>query len=179
MTDGLQQIPLRRIDGSETTLAEFDGKVLLVVNVASQCGLTPQYSGLEKLYARYREQGFEVLGFPANEFGAQEPGTNDEIAQFCETRFGVTFPMFEKIVVKGAGKHPLYETLTYAQAKAGVNAKTASPGPAEASAPDEIAWNFEKFIVSRGGDVVARLAPTVTPEDPELTAIIDAELGKA
>jgi glutathione peroxidase len=179
MTDGLQQIPLRRIDGSETTLAEFDGKVLLVVNVASQCGLTPQYSGLEKLYARYREQGFEVLGFPANEFGAQEPGTNDEIAQFCETRFGVTFPMFEKIVVKGADKHPLYETLTNAQAKAGVNAKTASPGPADAAAPDEIAWNFEKFIVSRTGDVVARLAPTVVPEDPDLIAIIDAELSKA
>jgi glutathione peroxidase len=178
MMDGLRQIPLRRIDGSETTLAEYDGKVLLVVNVASQCGLTPQYSGLEKLYVRYRDQGFEVLGFPANEFGAQEPGTNDEIAQFCETQFGVTFPMFEKIVVKGAGKHPLYETLTRAQAKAGVDAETASSGPAKASQPDEIAWNFEKFIVGRSGDVVARLAPTVVPEDPGLVAIVDAELAK-
>ena len=111
MSETLQEIPLKRIDGSETRLSDFRGNVLLLVNVASQCGLTPQYSGLQSLYERFRDQGFAVLGFPANEFGSQEPGTNDEIAQFCETQFSVTFPMFEKIVVKGEGRHPLYDEL--------------------------------------------------------------------
>ena len=177
MSAALQAIPVNRIDGTATSLAAFAGQVLLVVNVASQCGLTPQYAGLEALYQRYRDRGFTVLGFPANEFGAQEPGTNGEIAQFCETRFGVTFPMFEKIVVKGAAQHPLYAALTQAQAKAGVNAKTASGGP-KPGRPDEIAWNFEKFVIGRAGDVVARLAPTVAPEDPDLVAILEAELAK-
>src|SRR5690554_7920519 len=106
-SSSLYEIPLRRIDGTPTTLAAFQGKVLLVVNVASKCGLTPQYEGLEKLYETYRDRGFEVLGFPANEFGAQEPGTNEEIQAFCTTNYGVQFPMFEKIVVKGEGIHPL------------------------------------------------------------------------
>jgi len=163
----LQEIPLRRIDGSEVTLAEFGGKVLLVVNVASQCGLTPQYRGLEALYERYRDRGLVVLGFPANEFGAQEPGSNEQIAQFCETRFGVQFPMFEKIVVKGDGTHALYRELLSAQPAARGNA------------PGEIAWNFEKFVVGRGGEVVARFAPTVAPEDPALVDALETELAKA
>jgi glutathione peroxidase len=161
MSSRLQEIPLRQIDGSDTTLGAFAGKVLLVVNVASQCGLTPQYSGLQKLYDTYRDRGLVVLGFPANEFGAQEPGTNAEIAQFCETRFGVTFPMFEKIVVKGAARRPLYDALIAAQ-----------PG-------GDITWNFEKFVVGRNGDVVARFAPTFAPDDPKLVATIEAELAKA
>jgi len=159
MSSPLQDIPLRRIDGSDTTLGAFDGKVLLVVNVASQCGLTPQYSGLQRLYDTYGDRGLAVVGFPANEFGAQEPGTNGEIAQFCETRFGVTFPMFEKIVVKGAARHPLYDALIAAQ-------------------PGEISWNFEKFVVGRNGAVVARFAPTVAPDDPKLVSVIEAELAK-
>lgn len=160
MSAQLYDIPLRQIDGSNTTLGSFAGKVLLVVNVASQCGLTPQYSGLQELYDTYRDRGLVVVGFPANEFGAQEPGTNVEIAQFCETRFGVTFPMFEKIVVKGAARHPLYEALTDAQ-------------------PGEISWNFEKFVVGRNGAVVARFAPAVAPDDPKLVSVIEAELAKA
>ncbi len=161
MSDKLQEIPLRRIDGSETRLAEFAGNVLLVVNVASDCGLTPQYAGLQSLYERYRERGFAVLGFPANEFGGQEPGTNEEIAQFCRTQFSVTFPMFEKIVVKGEGRHPLYDELIAAQPSG------------------EIKWNFEKFVVGRGGQVVARFAPPVAPDDPALTETIERELAKS
>jgi glutathione peroxidase len=160
MSSRLQETPLRQIDGSDTTLGAYAGKVLLVVNVASQCGLTPQYSGLQKLYDTYRERGLVVLGFPANEFGAQEPGTNAQIAQFCETRFGVTFPMFEKIVVKGAARHPLYDALIDAR-------------------PGEISWNFEKFVVGRDGTVVERFAPTVAPDDPRLVRVIEAELAKA
>jgi glutathione peroxidase len=155
----LQDIPLRQIDGSDTTLGAYAGKVLLVVNVASQCGLTPQYGPLQKLYDAYRERGLVVLGFPANEFGAQEPGSNAEIAQFCETRFGVTFPMFEKIVVKGAARHPLYDAL--------IDAK-----------PGEISWNFEKFVVGRNGAVVERFAPKIAPDDPKLVSVIEAELAK-
>ena len=165
MAQALASIPLRRIDSSPTDLTEYAGKVMLIVNVASQCGLTPQYAGLEALYERYREQGFVVLGFPANEFGAQEPGANAEIAQFCETRFGVQFPMFEKVVVKGAGQHPLFAALTQAQ-------------PIGEGSANDIRWNFEKFVISRHGDVVARLAPTVAPDDPKLVAAIEAELAK-
>jgi glutathione peroxidase len=166
MTD-VREIPLRRIDGTDTTLAEFRGKVLLVVNVASQCGLTPQYRGLEALYERYGDQGLVVLGFPANEFGAQEPGSNEQIAQFCETRFGVQFPMFEKIVVKGVGTHPLYREL--------LSARPAALG----AEPGDVKWNFEKFVVGRSGDVVARFAPTVAPDDPALVAALETELAKA
>ena len=175
----LQTIPVTRIDGTPATLAAYAGSVLLIVNVASHCGLTPQYAGLEALYERYRDRGFAVLGFPANEFGAQEPGTNAQIAQFCETRFAVTFPMFEKIAVKGPERHPLYAALTRAQPKAGVDAKTGSAGARPDGSGDDIAWNFEKFVVGRNGDVVARLAPTVTPEDAGLIAIVEAELAKA
>lgn len=164
MPPALREIPLRRIDGAAATLADFDGKVALVVNVASECGLTPQYAGLQALYDRYRDRGLVVLGFPANEFGAQEPGTNAQIAQFCTQRFAVTFPMFEKIVVKGAGQHPLYQALTAARPSGeGDNA---------------IRWNFEKFLVNRRGEVVGRFAPQVAPEDPALVAAIEAELTR-
>jgi glutathione peroxidase len=156
----LQEIPLKRIDGASSKLGDFAGKVLLVVNVASECGLTPQYAGLQALYEKYKDRGLVVLGFPANEFGGQEPGSNQQIAQFCSSRFNVTFPMFEKIVVKGAGKHPLYEQLT----------KTPPAG--------EIGWNFEKFIIGRDGNVAARFEPRVTPEDPNVVRAIEAELAK-
>jgi glutathione peroxidase len=159
MTASLLEIPINRIDGSAASLADFRGQVLLVVNVASQCGLTPQYAGLESLYEMYKARGFAVLGFPANEFGAQESGSNAEIAQFCEMRFGITFPMFEKIVVKGAGMHPLYAELT----------KAAPAG--------DIQWNFEKFLIGKDGTVVARFAPTVAPNDPGLIAAIEKALG--
>lgn len=185
MSDTLQQIPLRRIDGSETRLAEFDGDVLLVVNVASQCGLTPQYSGLQSLYERYRSRGFAVLGFPANQFGAQEPGTNDEIAQFCETQFSVTFPMFEKVVVKGEGRHPLYDELIASQPQARakengtLSGRLESKGLLAGNKPDDIMWNFEKFLVARDGSVVARFAPDVAPDDPALIETLEAELAKS
>lgn len=185
MSEKLQEIPLRRIDGSETRLAEFRRNVLLVVNVASQCGLTPQYAGLQALYERYQDRGFAVLGFPANEFGAQEPGTNDEIAQFCETRFSVTFPMFEKIVVKGEGRHPLYDELVGAQPQARtkqdgqLTGRLESKGLLAGRKPDDVMWNFEKFIVGRGGAVIARFAPDVTPDDPALVETIETELAKS
>lgn len=185
MSDKLQEIPLRRIDGSETRLAEFGGNVLLVVNVASQCGLTPQYSGLQSLYERYRDRGFAVMGFPANQFASQEPGTNDEIAQFCETQFSVSFPMFEKIVVKGEGRHPLYDELIAAQPQARQKPDTQLAGRLESKGligerkPDDILWNFEKFVVGRNGAVVARFAPDVAPDDPALVETIEAELAKS
>jgi len=185
MTQTISDIPLRRIDGADTSLAAFDGSVVLVVNVASQCGLTPQYAGLEALYARYRDQGFVIAGFPANEFGAQEPGSNDEIASFCSTNFGVTFPMFEKIVVKGEGQHPLYATLTGAQPKAtekpdsGLRAKLAQHGLLDVRNESDILWNFEKFVIGRDGRVVARFAPDIAPDDALLTGVIEAELAKA
>jgi len=178
------EIPVRRIDGSDTKLAEFDGKVVLVVNVASQCGLTPQYSGLQSIYEKYSEQGLVVLGFPANEFGAQEPGTNGEIAQFCETKFNVTFPMFEKIVVKGEGRHPLYDALVTAQPKAHQNpagkliSKLTEMGMMAGRKDDDIHWNFEKFLLGKNGDVVARFAPDIAPDDATLIAAIEAELAK-
>lgn len=150
------------IDGVDTSLAQFAGKALLIVNVASQCGLTPHYAGLQALHERYASRGFAVLGFPCNQFGAQEPGTEQQIKQFCETRFGVTFPMFAKLDVNGPDRHPLYAWLT-----------------SQASKPDgsgDIGWNFAKFVVSPTGELVARFAPTVTPEDPALIAAIEGAL---
>jgi len=157
----LADIPLKTIRGADASLGDYAGKVLLVVNVASKCGLTPQYEGLEKLYGDYKEDGLVVLGFPANDFAGQEPGTNGEIENFCTTNFGVDFPMFEKITVKGEDKHPLYAELI---------AESASPG-------EEIAWNFEKFLVSRDGHVVRRFSPRTTPDDPDLVAAIEAALS--
>jgi glutathione peroxidase len=179
----LQEIPLRRIDGSPATLKEFAGNVLLIVNVASKCGLTPQYEGLETLYERYRDKGLVVLGFPANDFGAQEPGENQEIAEFCQTRFAVDFPLFEKIAVKGAAQHPLYRELIAqlprARANAGgtLGAKLAEHGLSPEQ-PTDVMWNFEKFLIDRRGQVVDRFAPDVTPENPELVRAIEEQLAK-
>jgi glutathione peroxidase len=150
------------IDGTARPLKEYAGKTLLLVNVASQCGLTPQYAGLQALYDRYHGRGFEVLGFPCNQFGSQEPGSETQIKTFCETRFGVTFPLFAKIEVNGAGRHPLYAFLT-----------------AESTQPDgrgDIQWNFAKFLVDKSGRVVGRFSPTVAPDAPELTQAIEAAL---
>lgn len=180
----LSQIPLNKIDGTETSLAAYAGKVLLIVNVASECGLTPQYAGLEALYQKYREQGLLVLGFPANEFGAQEPGSNAEIQSFCSSKFGVHFPLFEKIVVKGEGIHPLYQHLTQAIPEAddlgdaSFADKLAEYGVKKEKASD-IFWNFEKFLINRQGEIVARFAPSVTPEQPALIERIEAELSKS
>jgi glutathione peroxidase len=176
----LSTIPLKRIDGTDTSLAAFQGKVMLIVNVASKCGLTPQYEGLEKVYREHRDEGFVVLGFPANDFAGQEPGSNDEIAQFCTTKFEVDFPMFEKIVVTGEQQHPLYQALTEAEPVA-----TALPGTdfrkdlegygIKPNAAPGVLWNFEKFLVGRDGQVAARFSPDVKPDDP----IVQAAIAKA
>lgn len=181
-TAAIQEIPLRRIDGTPTRLADFAGNVLLLVNVASKCGLTPQYEGLEKLYERYRERGLVVLGFPANEFGAQEPGTNEEILAFCTSTYGVQFPMFEKIVVKGEGIHPLYETLIRAQPRAedfgdeSFRKRLEQYGIRQES-PRDVLWNFEKFLVDRQGNVIGRFAPHIGPDHPRLLEAIEAALA--
>ncbi len=145
----LYDIPVRRLDGSETTLAEWRGKVLLIVNTASHCGFTPQYAGLEELYRKYKDRGFAVLGFPCNQFGAQEPGTAGEIGAFCEKNYGVSFPMFNKVDVNGPNAHPLFEVL-----------KNNAPG---VLGTEGIKWNFTKFLVSANGAVVGRHAPTTAP----------------
>lgn len=180
MTD-LAAIPLTRIDGQPDSLAAHAGKVLLVVNVASKCGLTPQYEGLEALYRRLQGQGFEVLGFPANDFGAQEPGTHEEIAEFCSVNYGVSFPLFAKADVTGPGKQPLYAALTSAQpAKTGPAAEFRERLKGYGMTPTEdpeVLWNFEKFLIGRDGTVVGRFAPAVSPDDPELVAAIEAALG--
>jgi len=181
MTD-LAAIPLTRIDGASDSLANHKGNVLLVVNVASKCGLTPQYEGLEKLYEEYKGKGFEVLGFPANDFGAQEPGTHEEIMEFCSLNYGVSFPLFAKADVTGAGKQPLYAALT--------EAKPEKTGPAEEfrerlkgygmtpTQDPEVLWNFEKFLIARDGTVAGRFAPGVEPQASELVGAIEAELAK-
>jgi len=179
----LEQIAVKTIDGAPSSLGAQTGKVRLVVNVASQCGLTPQYTALEALYRRFKAQGFEILGFPANEFEGQEPGTNEEIAAFCSTKFDVTFPMFSKIVVKGAGQHPLYASLIAArpEAKKLPNTdfrKTLQGYGIDTGAPNEILWNFEKFLVGRNGEVVERFAPDVTPDSELLVSAIERELAR-
>lgn len=182
MAQAIEQIPLNRIDGGAATLGDYAGKVRLVVNVASKCGLTPQYEGLEKLYADYREQGLVVLGFPANDFAGQEPGTNDEIATFCRSTFGVDFPMFAKIVATGEGRHPLYSELIAAQPKAentGESMREKLQGYGITPTPEpEVLWNFEKFLIARDGKVVARFAPNMAPDDPKIVSAIEAELAK-
>jgi len=154
--------PVRALDGGPADLSDYEGKALLIVNVASQCGLTPQYSGLQQLHKEYGSRGFEVLGFPCNQFGAQEPGNADEIAAFCETSYGVEFPLFEKLEVNGQGRHPLYDQLT------------ATPD-ADGEAGD-IQWNFEKFLISPSGEIVGRFRPMTTPEDPDLVTAIEGQL---
>jgi glutathione peroxidase len=183
MSASIYDIPVRKLAGNESSLAEFKGKVLLIVNVASKCGLTPQYEGLENLYERYRGQGFVVTGFPANNFKSQEPGSDEEIQTFCTANFGVKFPMFSKIDVVGPGKHPLYAALIAAQPKA----VSVSEVPfaqklhgygIETNPEPEILWNFEKFLISRNGAIVERFAPDTAPDAPELIAAIEAELAK-
>jgi glutathione peroxidase len=184
MSTSVLDIPVKKITGEATTLGEFKGHVLLVVNVASKCGLTPQYEGLEKIYEQYKGQGLVVAGFPANDFKAQEPGTNEEIVTFCTTNFGVKFPLFDKITVVGAEKHPLYAALIAAQPKA-VNVsevpwrdKLKGYG-IEGNPEPEILWNFEKFLIGRSGAVVKRFAPDTQPDALELKAAIEAELAKS
>ncbi len=173
-------IPVKRISGDAATLADYQGSVLLVVNVASKCGLTKQYEGLEKLYETRHPQGLEVLGFPANNFKQQEPGTDAEIQEFCSLTYNVKFPMFSKISVKGADQHPLYAALVAAQPDAIGDGPFRERLKAASLSSDkpEVLWNFEKFLVNRKGEVVARFSPDVTAEDPRLIAAIDSELAK-
>ena len=182
MANELYEIPVKTIDGAETNLGEYKDKVLLIVNVASKCGLTPQYEGLEKLYENYRGQGLEVLGFPANNFMGQEPGTEDEIQDFCSTNYDVQFPLFSKISVKGDDQHALYKSLTETKPETDVNdgefeTKLKGYGSTR-STPSEILWNFEKFLVGKNGEIVARFAPDVTAEDERLVARVEEELAK-
>jgi glutathione peroxidase len=182
MTSSIFDFPVKRIDGQAATLAPFRGKVLLIVNVASKCGLTPQYAQLERLYQDKRGSGFEILGFPANNFMGQEPGSDAEIASFCSTQFDVHFPLFSKISVKGADRHPLYTYLTGARPDAvgeGTMRQRLAEYGVKTGDPAEVLWNFEKFLVSRDGAVVERFAPDVAPDDPRLVAAIDRELARA
>ena len=159
----LLDIPVNTLDGQPSSLGAQAGKTLLVVNVASKCGLTPQYEGLERLQERYAGRGFSVVGFPSNQFGGQEPGTAEEIGEFCSPTYGVTFPMFEKIEVNGPGRHPIYAELT-AEPDAGGEA-------------GDIQWNFEKFLVSPDGTILQRFRPMVDPEAPEVIEAIEANLA--
>jgi glutathione peroxidase len=161
----LRDIPVNTLAGQPSSLAELDGKTLLVVNVASKCGLTPQYAGLEELHEQFAGQGFAVVGFPCNQFGGQEPGSAEEIAEFCSATYGVSFPMFEKIDVNGPQRHPIYTELT-------------ATADADGEAGD-IQWNFEKFLVGPDGAVLARFRPMTTPDAPELVEAIKANLPGA
>ena len=156
----IAEIPLKDIDGKDTNLKAFHGKVVLLVNVASKCGLTPQYKALEATYRKYKQQGFVIVGIPCNDFGYQEPGTADEIKAFCSTKYDVTFPLMGKIHVKGDEQHPLYAALTGKDAKF----------------PGEIKWNFGKFLVGRNGELLSRFEPKITPDDPAVTEAIEAAL---
>ena len=184
----MSEVPLTTLQGVAASLAEHDGNVLLIVNVASKCGLTPQYTALEGLYQRFRDQGFAVLGFPANDFAGQEPGTDAEIAAFCSTEYPVTFPLFSKIAVTGPGKHPLYAALIAEQPErisngdvlrehlASYAAEHGLPGPNELP---ELLWNFEKFLLARDGRVIARFAPDLPPDDPKLVSAIESALAQS
>ncbi len=181
MGTALQSIPLKSIRNQSVSLGDYAGKTVLVVNVASQCGLTPQYAGLEKLHETYAAKGLVVAGFPANDFGAQEPGSNEEIEQFCTTKFNVAFPMFAKIVVTGAEKHPLYQALTAAKPEktgdaAGFRERLKGYGLTPTNDP-EVLWNFEKFLIDKSGNVAGRFAPTVAPDDPALLTAIEKVLA--
>jgi glutathione peroxidase len=159
----LYDIPVKTLSGQPGSLGDLSGKTLLVVNVASKCGLTPQYEGLERLHERFRDRGFSVVGFPSNQFGGQEPGTAEEIQEFCSVNYGVSFPMFEKIDVNGPGRHPIYTALTAA--------------PDAAGEAGDVQWNFEKFLVSPDGKVTGRFRPMTDPEAPELLAAIEETLA--
>lgn len=153
---------MKSIEGKDVKMDEFKGKVLLLVNVASHCGYTPQYTGLQSIYSKYKDQGFLVLGFPSNDFGGQEPGSNEEVKTFCTSKYNVTFPMFSKITVVGANKHPFYRFLTE---------KATNPEFAK-----EISWNFNKFLVDKTGKIVGAYESGITPESPELTGAIEKAL---
>jgi len=179
----LYDIPLNRIDGTAANLGDYRGNVVMIVNVASKCGLTPQYAGLQKLYSENKDAGLVVLGFPANNYAGQEPGTNEEIEEFCSTSYNVDFPMFEKLSTRGDDQHPLYTALTNA-----IPAATPNPeGQLRATlekhglgpkTDQEVMWNFEKFLVNREGKVVRRFAPDVAPDNPLVTEAVAAELAK-
>jgi len=180
------ELPVTTLSDQPASLASHRGQVLLIVNVASKCGFTPQYTGLESLYQRYKDRGFAILGFPANDFAGQEPGSNADIAQFCSLDYPVTFPVFGKITVTGPGKHPLYRELIAERPNrdsdssalrdnlAGYLKSQNLPGP---NAPPELLWNFEKFLVGRDGKVIARFASDVSPDDPRLTSAIEQALS--
>jgi glutathione peroxidase len=157
----IYSIPLKDIDGKETSLKTYSGKVVLAVNVASQCGLTPQYKALQSLYEKHKDAGLVVVGFPCNDFGSQEPGTNAEVKEFCSTKYKVTFPMMDKLHVKGAEQHALYKELS-------------GPG---AAFPGDVKWNFGKFLIGRDGKVLARFEPNAKPESPEVAKAIEAALA--
>jgi glutathione peroxidase len=158
--------PIHTLQGAPTTLADHRGKALLLVNVASKCGLTPQYTALEKLHEKLAPRGFSVIGFPCNQFGAQEPGTPEQIQTFCSTTYGVTFPLTEKIEVNGAGRHPIYQELTQVADGAGDHYR------------GDIRWNFEKFVISADGKTITRFHPRTAPDDPAVLAAIEAGLPK-
>ncbi len=159
MSLSITDVSVTTLQGSPKPISDYAGKVLLIVNVASYCGYTPQYQGLEALYQKYRDQGLEVLAFPCNDYGMQEPDSTDKIQQFCETKYGITFPLFDKVHAKGAEQHPLYAKLTQAEPKG------------------DVAWNFEKFLVNKQGEVVGRYKSAVAPDSAELSRDIERELG--
>ncbi len=162
MDKNIKQITVKDIDGKSVNLSDYKGKVLLIVNVASYCGFTKQYTGLEQIYKQYKDKGFEILAFPCNQFGQQEPGTNEEIKNFCSSKFDVTFKLFDKIDVNGKDKSPLYEVLTNN----------------EVTGKADIKWNFEKFLIDKDGNVVSRYSSKVEPASKELTSAIEKELAK-
>jgi len=182
MSTAITDIPVRLMDGREITLEEYKGDVLMIVNVASQCGFTPQYAGLEALYRRFKDRGFLVLGFPANNFAGQEPGSNEEIQAFCQLNFGADFPMFQKISVAGDDTHSLYRALISAQPKAAGDSSDLRQHLIEfgvtPNKDPEVLWNFEKFLVNRDGEVVARFPPDMEPSDPVVITAIEAELAR-
>lgn len=161
MSATIHSLTVKTITGENKPLKDYAGNVLLIVNLASYCGYTPQYAGLEKLYQKYKDAGLRILGFPCNDYGAQEPGTNEEILQFCTKNYGVTFDLFDKVHAKGSQQHPLYAMLT-----------------SHSNPPGDVAWNFEKFLVNKKGEVVGRYRSSVSPESAELTQAIERELNQ-
>lgn len=182
MANNIYGFQLEDINGKPTSLEQYKGKALLIVNVASACGLTPQYEGLEALYEKYQAQGLEILGFPANEFAGQEPGTNAEIKDFCTMKFGIKFPMFAKIAVKGEKQHLLYKYLTTSQPQTTKNPASNFEQQLleygeKRDNPIDVLWNFEKFLIARDGTVIGRFAPDMAPNDSILVTAIESALG--
>lgn len=182
MTTSVFDIPLQSLDGTNVTLAAYKGQVMLIVNVASNCGLTPQYTGLQSLHDRFLSQGLQVLGFPCNDFAGQEPGSEDEIRDFCDTNYHVSFPLFAKLRINSAPRHPLYATLIAAQPQATPAGEsklheTLGKHGLLPKGETDVMWNFEKFLIGRDGAVVARFAPDVAPDDAGLISAIERALG--